>query len=159
MIEPDEIINEILLRLGDKLEELNAQVEFKDLYPVMADPQLFSRLLSLLIDHGLKSRKMAVTPKLRIRSSKADELNSIPTAKKNMPYTILSVSDNGTGFTESEAEHIFELFHGLRSENKGKGSGVGLAICRKIMELHGGFITAEAVRAVGATFNCYFPLK
>jgi signal transduction histidine kinase len=61
-----------------------------------------------------------------------------------VPYTIVSVSDQGIGFRDDEAEKIFELFSQLNKKATNKGSAIGLAICKKIMEIHGGFITAQA---------------
>jgi signal transduction histidine kinase len=75
-------------------------------------------------------------------------------------YIIISVSDNGIGFKEEDAEKILEFFSRLENE-KGhyKGSGIGLAVCKKIMEMHGGFIVAEGQPAQGASVNCYFPVN
>ena len=74
-----------------------------------------------------------------------------------MPYTIITVTDNGIGFETTDK--IFELFTQLPDEVKHKGSGMGLAICKKIMEMHGGYITAEAEPGKGASFHCFFPNK
>ncbi|HKC34529.1 MAG TPA: ATP-binding protein, partial [Chitinophagaceae bacterium] len=62
------------------------------------------------------------------------------------------------GFQQDEMDKMFELFHQIPNQGKYKGSGMGLAICKKIMEMHGGFIAAEGERARGASFQCYFPL-
>jgi len=80
-------------------------------------------------------------------------------ALKNTPYAIISVSDNGIGFDDTESEKIFELFYRIPAKIKNKGSGIGLAICKKIMAMHHGFITAEGSPAGGAAINCYFPMS
>lgn len=97
-------------------------------------------------------------PVIKISYSRADELNSISKALKNTPYFIITVTDNGTGFDNEDAEKMFELFSQLQEQEKPKGSGVGLAICKKIMEMHGGFISAEGERVDGASVHCYFPV-
>jgi signal transduction histidine kinase len=72
-----------------------------------------------------------------------------------MPYTIITVTDNGIGFETTDK--IFELFTQLPDVVKHKGSGMGLSICKKIMEMHGGHIMAEAEPGKGASFHCFFP--
>ena len=78
------------------------------------------------------------------------------TESKNISYFIISVTDNGIGFLDGDAEKMFELFTQL--QEKTKGSGIGLAICKKIMDMHDGFIIADGKPGAGATFNCYFPI-
>ena len=126
---------------------------------LLADPYLFSRLLIQLIDNSFKFRKLIQPPVIKIKYSQADEMNALPMALKNTPYTIISVSDNGIGFDDTESEKIFELFYRIPAKIKYKGSGIGLAICKKIMAMHHGFITAEGSVAGGATVNCYFPMS
>ena len=70
-------------------------------------------------------------------------------------YYKLSVTDNGIGFNEEDKERMFQMFEKLHDKSF-KGSGMGLAIARKIMEVHEGFITAENHEAGGSTFTCYF---
>ena len=66
-------------------------------------------------------------------------------------------SSNGNDTANDAAEKIFEMFSRLNEKGKFKGSGTGLALCKKIMEMHGGFITAEGKPDEGASFHCYFP--
>jgi len=82
----------------------------------------------------------------------------MPKAATNTGYMIIIVSDNGIGFQQDDQDKMFELFYQLPNQGKHKGSGMGLAICKKIMEMHGGFIAAEGESARGASFQCYFPL-
>jgi signal transduction histidine kinase len=78
-------------------------------------------------------------------------------AEKNVKYHVISVEDNGIGFPQTESKKIFEMFSRLNEKGKYKGSGTGLALCKKIMEMHGGFITADGKPDEGASFHCYFP--
>ena len=84
-------------------------------------------------------------------------MNAVEEAIKNIRYTIISVFDNGIGFPEEHSEKLFEIFFRVESRGKYKGSGIGLAVCKKIMSMHGGFIIAESSLSVGSTFSCYFP--
>jgi signal transduction histidine kinase len=133
-------------------------IKITELPSFPADPLLFSHLMTNLLDNAIKFRKLVVEPIIKIHYSHADELNAMPKAANNTGYLIIIVSDNGIGFQQEEMEKMFELFHQLPNQGKYKGSGMGLAICKKIMEMHGGFISAEGERAMGASFQCYFPL-
>ena len=69
----------------------------------------------------------------------------------------VTIEDNGLGFAAEEADNIYELFYKNHKEQKLKGSGVGLAIARRIMILHGGYIIAESKVNEGSKFTCIFP--
>jgi PAS domain S-box-containing protein len=157
-IDPNIILANVLSGMKGRIEQTGAQIESPELPLLPADPLLFSQLLIRLIDNAIKFRKLIVVPVIKIKYSKADELNAMPDALKNVPYIIIAVSDNGIGFSDDDSEKIFELFFRLHDKSKYKGSGIGLAICKKIMIMHGGFITAESSPAHGATFTCYFPV-
>jgi signal transduction histidine kinase len=92
--------------------------------------------------------------------------NSIKFAKENEPLIIditwsekgknkvvISLKDNGQGFENKYAENMFKVFHRLNDSGSKEGSGVGLAICKKVVELHGGEISAQGIENKGATFN------
>ena len=124
--------------------------------PVLsADPILFSRLLTNLIDNSIKFRMPGEDPVVKIKHTKINELKDVSVPLTGMPYTIITVTDNGIGFETTEK--IFELFTQLPGEVKHKGSGMGLAICKRIMEMHKGYITVEAEPGKGASFHCLFP--
>jgi PAS domain S-box-containing protein len=159
LVSLNDILRDALSRMKGKIEQAGATIESADLPQLYADPFLLSRLLACLIDNAIKFRKVIVPLLIKIKYSQADEINAVPEAVKDTPYTIISVSDNGIGFNEEQSDKIFELFFRLHDKSIYKGSGIGLAICKKIMAMHGGFITAEGRPANGATFNCYFPLK
>jgi len=149
LIYPEINLQEILRQIKEKLEEVNGKIEIEELPTLSADPVLFSKLLTHLIDNSIKFRKPGVDPVIKIKHTKTKE--------SGMPYTIITVTDNGIGFETTEK--IFELFTKLPDEVKHKGSGMGLAVCKKIMEMHKGYITAEAESGKGASFHCLFPNK
>lgn len=153
-----EILKEVLKKYQSKLDQYNAKVEYTDLPVLNSNPQLLSQLFTNLIDNAIKFRNLIAPLVIHLKYSQADEMNAVSGALKNTPYGIISISDNGLGFSEDEAEKIFEIFY-RRAEGKERGTGIGLAICKRIMALHEGFITAEGIRARGATFNCYFPFR
>jgi signal transduction histidine kinase len=157
LINPNHIIETVLSGMKGKIQEANAIINVQELPPFLADPLLFSRLMTNLIDNALKFRKLVVNPIIKIHHSRAEELNAMPKAINNTGYIIITISDNGIGFRQEDMDKMFELFYQLPDQGKYKGSGMGLAICKKIMEMHGGFIEAEGERARGASVHCYFP--
>ncbi len=157
-VDPNEIVRHVLSILQKKIGQYDVQIEATQFPVIPSHPKLLSLLLIKLIDNAIKYRKLVAAPLIKIKYSQADEMNAIPGARKNIPYGIISVSDNGIGFRESEAEKIFNLFYRVDDKSSYHGSGIGLSVCKKIMDLHGGFITAEGIPANGATFTCYFPL-
>ena len=158
-IDPNPVLDNVISAIKGRIEQTGALIELVKLPFILADPLLLSILFTRLIENSIKFRKLIAQPMIRIKYSKADEMNAVPAAIKDTPYIIISVSDNGIGFPDEEAERIFELFFRGHNNEKYKGSGIGLSICKKIMTMHDGFITAEGFPANGAVFNCYFPLN
>jgi|KBSSwiStaDraftv2_1062776.scaffolds.fasta_scaffold13424_3 signal transduction histidine kinase len=157
MFEPDVVIKEVLSKLEKKIIEVDAHIELDKLPVLSADPSLFATLLWNLIDNSIKFRSPSHPLIIKIRSGQTAGMNFLSGGSKENSYIIISVTDNGTGFTQENSEKIFELFSKLHENDHYRGSGIGLAICKKIMEMHGGFITAEGVPEEGASFHCYFP--
>jgi light-regulated signal transduction histidine kinase (bacteriophytochrome) len=156
LVDPNAILKNVTENMERKILERNASVESVMLPHIHADPFLVFHLFRHLINNAIKFSRITVVPVVKIKYSRADEINNIPGSKQNTPYVIISISDNGLGFHEEESERLFDLF--FRNEaTKNAGSGIGLAVCKKIMSMHGGFIVAEGAPGVGATFNCYFP--
>jgi len=124
---------------------------------IKGDPMLLSFLFKNLLENAVKFKKEGQGLEVKIHCFKADEINFHSPALKDTPYHIISVRDNGIGFEQEESERIFKLFYRIDTRKKHGGTGVGLAVCKKIMELHGGFIEAESKPGEGATFTCFFP--
>ena len=110
-------------------------------------PFLLSLVFHHLLDNAIKFRK---GDKVHIELTYEKDTDGL--------YHIISVIDNGLGFPGEEAENIFTIFYQLQEKGKYRGSGIGLAICKKIMELHGGYIIASGQPGEGATFRCFFPV-
>ncbi len=153
------VMKKVVEKYTPRLDQVSGNMELTPFPVVQSHPALFAQLMGNLIDNSIKFRKAVLPLQINIRYSLADELNGIEKAIKNIPYCIISVSDNGIGFREEEADKIFTLFYRSDKNSTMRGSGIGLSICKKIMQFHSGFITAESALAHGATFNCYFPMN
>lgn len=158
MIDPNSIIEKVLSGMKSKIEDAEATIQTTQLPRFPADPLLFSHLITNLLDNAIKFRKLEIDPIIKIHYSNGAELNAMPKTSTDSAYMILIVSDNGIGFQHEELDKMFELFYQLPTQGKHKGAGMGLAICKKIMQMHGGFITADGENAEGASFECYFPV-
>ena len=155
LISPKIILQAIIRQAKLKIDEANAKIEIEELPVLSADPVLFSRLLTDLIDNSIKFRKPGKDTVVKIKHTKINELEDVIVPLTGTPYTIITVTDNGIGFENTDM--IFELFTQLQDGVKHKGSGMGLSICKKIMKMHGGHIIAEAELGKGASFHCLFP--
>lgn len=141
------------------IEEKGASFEVDDIPTIEAISGLIRQLFQNLISNALKFSKQGVAPKITISA----ELISLPHIEGvSIPgnqYCRISISDNGIGFEEKYQEKIFTLFQRLNGRDEYEGTGIGLAIAKKIVEKHNGSITAASQPDEGATFIVTLPLK
>ncbi len=151
------IATEVLSDLEIKIEETSAKVEIADLPKVDADPVQMRQLLQNLIGNALKFNRAEVSPIIKIYALEDEEEihKTIITEK----LVRIVVEDNGIGFEEKYLDRIFTVFQRLHGRTQYEGSGVGLAVCRKIVERHGGNITAQSKPNKGAKFIFSLPAK
>jgi len=125
---------------------------------VKAIPFQIKQLLLNLIGNSIKYAKSDVAPVIEVFHSIIEPDKHLQKFLKGKHYHKISIADNGIGFDQQYAHKIFELFERLHQKNDYSGSGIGLAICKKIVENHEGSITAEGKPGVGSTFHIYLPL-
>jgi light-regulated signal transduction histidine kinase (bacteriophytochrome) len=144
--------------LKEIIEEKNAIIESTALPVIKGYRTLIVDLLQHLLSNSLKFQKNDVAPHIFITTAilNGKEIND-PDALADKNYLRVSVEDNGMGFEQKDAERIFQMFQRLNDKNAYPGTGIGLALCRKIMQLHNGFISAESEVGKGSIFHCYFP--
>jgi two-component system, LuxR family, sensor kinase FixL len=145
-----DIVQEVLSDLEVRIQEAGGRVEVGDLPILEADPMQMRQLLQNLISNALKFHQPETTPLIRVQSQAL--------AQDGDRYCQITVADNGIGFDEKYLDRIFTVFQRLHGRNEYEGTGVGLAICRKIVERHGGLITATSQPGAGATFFVTLPL-
>lgn len=152
------ILEETLQTLEYKIEQQNAVIKADALPEAKIIPSQFRQLFQNLLSNSLKFIRPAVQPVITITHSlmKADDAIHYQLAPANQ-YHKLEFSDNGIGFENEFAGKIFAIFQRLHGRSEYEGSGIGLAICKKIIEHHGGIIYANGVPDEGATFTIILP--
>ncbi|MCV2485324.1 PAS domain-containing protein [Flavobacterium sp. SH_e] len=153
----DEIADEVVSDFSDRIEEKNAIVEYHNLGKATLIQFQFKQLLHNLVENALKFSRPGIPPIVKISVTQIDG-KLLPNAEfKDKTYYHLQVSDNGIGFDPVYKEKIFEVFQRLNTESEYRGTGIGLAIVKKIVENHKGFIDATSEKGKGSVFNVYFP--
>jgi light-regulated signal transduction histidine kinase (bacteriophytochrome) len=153
------LLENSIQELGDLIEENGVVIKYPILPTLEVIPFQIQQLFTNLIGNALKYRKAEAKPIIKIESNivLGQELNfPIADAKKN--YCLITIADNGIGFEQQYAETIFTLFQRLHHNSEYSGTGIGLAICKKIVENHKGFIAAEGIPSEGAIFSIYLPV-
>jgi len=152
------ILHDVTTELKEMIEEKNAFVVTERLPELEVIPFQFHQLFVNMISNSLKFSGADRKPHIHIKADMVDkdslELNNGNIYEK---YYRITISDNGIGFDPRYDDKIFDLFQRLHSKNKYSGTGIGLAICKKIIENHDGFITAHGEPDKGATFIVYLP--
>lgn len=151
-----ELIEEVAADLETRVEQTAGRIEIGDLPTIEADPLQMRQLFQNLISNGLKFHREGVPPVVRIRGELV-EGPSVGAAGR--PFCDVYVQDNGIGFDEKYLDRIFEIFQRLHGRNSYEGTGIGLAVCRKIVDRHGGQIAAHSREGEGATFVISLPLN
>jgi PAS domain S-box-containing protein len=150
-----EVVGELVVKIGEK----KAVVKNLGLPRVSIIRFQFHQLFLNLLTNAIKFSKNGAAPHVTLASEVIDGsqiLNGWGEVDK--PYHHIKINDNGIGFEPQYADKIFEMFHRLHGRTEYEGTGIGLAICKKIVENHKGIIIAEGRKGEGATFHIYLPV-
>ncbi len=153
------VVNELDLLI----QKTNSEIIFEAL-PTIKDaiPSQFFQLFQNLISNSIKFASPDKNPIIEISGEmeKGSELLEIyPNIEVEEQYYVLSIKDNGIGFEDQYKDQIFTIFQRLHNRSEFEGTGIGLAICKKIVENHQGFISAISIVGEGTTFKIAFPSK
>jgi light-regulated signal transduction histidine kinase (bacteriophytochrome) len=132
--------------LSQQIEDAHAVVRIGPLPAIQADPLQMGQLLQNLISNALKFRRDGVDPEIDV------------SATETRGWVDLRISDNGIGFDSRYSQRIFRVFERLHGRTEYPGTGIGLALCRKIADRHGGSIEAHGELGVGAVFTVTLPM-
>jgi signal transduction histidine kinase len=153
-----QIAREVVSDLEVQIEQCGGRVEVGKLPTIQADPLQMRQLLQNLIANALKFRRSEESPVVKIEGRFVDNREGRRPGKSPGNETCrMTIEDNGIGFDERHQERIFGIFQRLHSRDVYEGTGIGLALCRKIAEHHGGRITARSTPGKGSTFEVLLP--
>ena len=152
------LLEEVLSTLRASTEETNAIIEAGNLPLAHVIPFQFRQVLQNLISNSIKYTKPGTPPHIKI-SAKTITAKKEKELKPTIKYHKITVADEGIGFEQEHAEKIFELFQRLHTREKYPGTGIGLAICKKIIQNHNGVIKAKGTPGKGAAFEIYIPVE
>lgn len=142
----DEVVAEVLSDLEIRIEQTQAKVTVSALPSIDADRSQMRQLIQNLLGNALKFHKKDTLPSIQVNATVSNGLCE------------LTVTDNGIGFDEKYLEKIFTIFQRLHGRLEYEGTGVGLAVCRRIVERHNGSITAKSTLGEGAKFIVKLPI-
>lgn len=140
------ILNKVMKGLHENIVSNNATVTSDDLPAISGNETMLTELFQNLIENGIKYN----------RNDKKTVTIKVEDADKDWKF---SIQDNGIGFEQQYAQQIFKIFKRLHTDSEFQGTGIGLAVCQKVVEKHGGNIWAESEKGVGTTFYFTLPKK
>ncbi len=158
IIEGTEVLNKAKAALSPLMRERGAVIEAEPLPRLALPPRQAVLLFRHLLSNAIKFHPEEATPQVNISS--VPVLGADTGHKDALPevlYSRVQFSDRGIGIEAQYFEKIFGVFQRLHDKKKYAGSGIGLAICKKIAERHGGFITVESTPGEGSIFRCFLP--
>jgi two-component system CheB/CheR fusion protein len=153
------IIKEILSDLEILIQEKNAIVTVSPLPVIEAVPGQLRQVFQNLLSNAFKFSRKDIQPMISISATRIKYKRFDSPADVAGPYACITISDNGIGFDEKYLDKIFVLFQRLHTKDKFEGTGIGLAVTRKIVDKHNGLITAHSREKEGATFTIILPVK
>lgn len=150
-----QVINDFELLIDQK----NVAIRVEPLPSIQAIPIQMNQLFYNLINNALKFSRKGVQPSICVSSRilPGEEVGKL-SLKTNRPYIEVNISDNGIGFSQDYAEQIFVIFQRLNEKSRYGGYGIGLALCRRIVENHDGIILAKGIENEGAIFTFILPV-
>jgi len=144
----EQTVKQIISSLGVLIKENDAEITYNPLPEIYADSRQIARLFQNLINNSIKFKKPDEPPKIHISVEKDEKTNEY----------VFSISDNGIGIDPKYQDRIFTIFQRLHTIEEYQGTGIGLAVARKIVERHGGHIWVESELEKGATFYFTLPI-
>ena len=147
----DQVVDGVITDLELRLRESGGTIERGPLPTIQADPLQMRQLFTNLLSNALKFRRPDAAPRVQVRAA--------PPPADDPERVAITVEDNGIGFDEKYLDRMFQPFQRLHSRQEYDGSGIGLAICRRIVERHGGALQASSRPGKGSIFTVILPLR
>ncbi len=146
--------------LSEMIQEHGGTIHCETLPSITGYVSQMEQLFQNLLSNSIKYHKQGQTPQIQITHSliDGDQVPKIKPSQVDLQFHLIRVSDNGIGFKQEFAEKIFVIFQRLHDRNKFAGTGIGLAICKRIVSNHNGYIFADSPDGGGANFYIYLPV-
>ncbi|HMH23279.1 MAG TPA: ATP-binding protein [Puia sp.] len=160
-VDLNEVIRKVLDDFDLAIKEKRAMIHAQQLPVIEAIPLQMNQLFYNLIGNALKFSRPGVPPLIQItaRRLSSREAMKFSGLEAGQLYWAFEIADNGIGFDPSVADKIFTIFQRLNTRDKYEGTGIGLALCRKIVNAHEGLIFASSEKKAGAVFHLFLPVK
>jgi light-regulated signal transduction histidine kinase (bacteriophytochrome) len=157
----NEVLADVLSDIEDAIQKKEAKIHSDELPVIWAVPSQIRQLFQNLISNSLKFSKEGFIPEIYIKTEKIQEppIQALNGELVNNTFYKIHIRDNGIGFDPKYAEDIFVVFKRLHSYHEFEGTGIGLSICKKIVDKHNGYIRAESIPDHGSTFIITLPEK
>ncbi len=153
------ILKDVLADINESIDEKKAEFQIEQLPSLYVSPGLMQPLFHNLITNALKYSRKDVSPVIKIRTEMSEAMNIVNSNEPVPKYCRILIEDNGIGFEQKYAEEIFGMFKRLHHNKDYEGTGIGLALCKKIVEQHNGFISARSSLDKGSTFIVSLPVE
>jgi light-regulated signal transduction histidine kinase (bacteriophytochrome) len=160
-VELSKVLEAVLQDLETSISETGAVIKADHLPVIKGDERQLRQLFQNLVGNAIKYRKPDLVPEVSITCKAVQGSDAALSAfgvQANRDYYLLQIADNGIGFEQQYAESIFQVFHRLHGRSEYEGTGIGLAIVQKVVQSHGGYISAEGNPGVGAIFRVLLPV-
>ncbi|HEY4874743.1 MAG TPA: response regulator [Puia sp.] len=159
MVDPNIVLNDIVLELDEIIKEKKAKIVVEQLPVLFINPALLRPLFFNLLSNSLKYSKKNIAPQIRIYSKISNENKGRKVGSQPLQYCRLCIEDNGVGFEQKYAEEVFDMFRRLHPKSEFEGTGIGLALCKKIAEKNNGHIYARSQPGEGTTIIISLPME
>ncbi|MEP0712031.1 MAG: ATP-binding protein, partial [Algoriphagus sp.] len=153
----NKIVEESKIDLNLSIESEKVIIDYANLPTINGLPSQLNQLFTNLLDNAIKYSRSGVTPHITITATIVQKSAIDHPAATHKAYHVIKISDNGIGFDNEYSSVIFEIFQRLHNKNDYSGTGIGLAIVKKIVTNHQGFILAEGNKNLGSIFTVYIP--
>lgn len=159
-VDLNKILTDTITTMSSQIQSSGAVIKADTLPTVMGHESQLLQLFQNLIGNSIKYRREGLTPKIIIMASivRGLEIREVKQAEAIKKFYKISFSDNGIGFDNENAERIFVIFQRLHGRSEYEGTGIGLAICKLVMQNHDGYIYASGKEGEGAEFTICIPV-
>jgi PAS domain S-box-containing protein len=153
------LTNDLLKDFELMIEEKNAKVTVGELPTIEVNPGQMRQVFQNILSNALKFSRTEAAPEISVTGKRICDNNYKSEAQADGPYACIHIKDNGIGFDEKYVENVFTLFKRLHTKDKYEGTGIGLAITKRIIEKHNGHILAHSTEGAGAEFIIVLPVQ